>query len=214
METILFRNPVPHLVIYDFFTKSQNELILLEALKHEKKFNTSTISKGIDKEYRNNKVAYYDELYDKKRDDSALLSCLDLKFKDDDEFKDILASSPFTLCDFSVCNFHETQVSRYGNDEKYKWHVDRIDNMRRHITLVYYFFKEPKRFKGGKLGLTNSPAYDAKLIDDEPRIKTIEPINNMAVVFSSTALHNVTPTLSFKDFESGRFSANIWIGYK
>jgi len=213
VKTILFREPFPHLAIYNFFTKSQNKLILDEAIKNKKKFTTSTIGKGTDKGYRNNIVAYYDEIYNKDRKKSVLLSAIDLKFKND-EFRQILSTSPFPISDFIMCNFHETQVSRYGTDEKYKWHIDRFDNIKRHISLVYYFFKEPKRFKGGLLGLTNSPAFDAKLLDDEPRIKSIIPINNMALVFSSTSLHCVSPTTTFRDFESGRFSVNVWIGFK
>jgi len=213
MKFEIHREPVNYLVIFDFFTKSQNKLILDEAVKNKKKFSTSTIGKGIDKNYRSNKVAYYDQLYDNDRKKSKLLSSLDLKFKDN-EFREILSTSPYPLCDFTMCNFHESQVSRYGSGEKYKWHIDRFDDVKRHISLIYYFFKTPRVFSGGSLALTNSPAFNAKLIDDEPRIKTITPINNMAVIFSSTVLHSVTPTVALKDFKSGRFSVNVWIGFK
>ena len=36
----------------------------------------------------------------------------------------------------------------------------------------------------------------------------------MAVVFGSKIAHRVLPAKSPKKFEDGRFSANIWIGFR
>ncbi len=209
----LLRQPIPHLVISNFFSKKENKLILDEAVKNKKSFTESITGKGVDKKYRNNKVAYYDQLYMNDRKQSKLLVALDNKFATED-FRQILSTSPHPLSDFTLCTYHETQVSRYGEEEKYKWHIDRFDNIKRHITLVYYFFETPKKFKGGELELTDSPAFNANLIDTDPNIEVIPVENNMAVMFACTGLHRVTPTKALKDFRSGRFSANVWIGFR
>jgi len=203
------------LVIEDFLTNVENDLILKEVKDLEGFFTdagTGNVTK-INKDFRSNKVAYYDEIYKGRRLESQLLSSFENRF-DDQEFRETLSSCPYPLCDFTTTNYHETQVSRYGDDEqKYKWHIDRFENRARHITLVYYFFKEPKMFTGGEICFTTSPIYSGvKAIDCED-IK-IEPKNNMLVVFSATQPHCVMPTKSSDNFEDGRFSANILVGYE
>jgi len=147
-----------------------------------------------------------------KETNRFLLSALDGLFINP-RFREILSTSPYPICDFTLTGTHETQVSRYGLSQKYNWHQDRFDNVRRHLTLVYYFFKEPKKWSGGELLLTDSPAYEGGLIDKHPKLEHITPENNMGVVFSSTVLHKVSKTKTTNKFSDGRFSSNIWIGF-
>jgi SM-20-related protein len=210
----IFKDPVPYIVIKDFFPTQINKNIINEVILNESKFSDATIGKGLDKTYRSNMVAYYDIMYDNDRSKSFLLSAIDGKFGLDKDFRELLSSSPYPMCDFPLTNYHETQVSRYGNQEHYDWHIDRMDNITRHITCVYYFFKEPKTWSGGYLHLSDAPIMQKQLIGKYAKTISIEPENNMAIIFSSTDSHRVEKTISTDIFEDGRFSANIWIGNK
>jgi len=219
MKPQFFTIPKPHFIIKNLFGKVINRNILDEAVSLKQKFHESSLAKisRLDTFFRNNKVIFYDEIYLPRptRKKSALLTSINKLFKSD-KFGEVLNSSEYPIVDFNQTNTHETQVSRYGNEgQKYKWHVDRIDHSRkRHLSMVYYFFKEPKKFKGGSLELTDSPIYNGKPINKKLLIKTIEPENDMAVIFGAYTPHQVLPTTSPKKFSDGRFSSNIWIGFR
>lgn len=194
------------------FSKESNKKILNEIFSLENEFKEATLGKGIDIEMRNNTVLYCDMIYGSDRSKSDLLNTIDKMFSDD-PFREMLASSPYPLCDFGLTNYHETQVSRYGSGgEKYDWHIDRFSNKSRHLSLVYYCYKEPEIFTGGILQITSSPIADGEPIIENPEIIEIKPVNNRLVIFSSTIAHRVLPTNSSQNFEDGRFSVQIWVG--
>ena len=213
MKVEVIREPVFCLKIRDFFTESVNKAIIEEALANESKFETASTVDAVD-DYRVNLLCSYDKIYANKRDESALITALQTKFTLSDEFASMLSSSEFPLSEFKLTNNHETQVSRYGEGGHYFYHIDRNDKVGRLITVIYYFFKEPKAWSGGELCITNSLAHNSKLIEENPNIKTIMPENNMAVIFSTQILHCVLDTKSPKEFDKGRFSANIWLGIR
>jgi SM-20-related protein len=204
--------PVPIIIIRDVFTKKDNNEILTEAVKNKKEFELANISSGTDESFRNNKTAYYDNVYSHDRSKSKLLTLIDTLFKGV-EFQEILDSSPQPINLFSQSNYHSIQVSRYGDKgQLYKYHIDAFNDNLRQLTLVYYFHEEPKKYKGGEIQFTNSPIYKGKPIDNNAELITIEPENNMAVIFGSRTPHTVLPTTSPKTFSKGRFSVNCWIG--
>jgi len=161
---------------------------------------------------RNNTVIYYDAIFGDDRTKSNLLNSIDEIFSNEG-FRELLASSPYPLCDFSLTNYHETQGSRYGSGgEKYDWHIDRFSNASRHISLIYYCHKEPKTFTGGILEITSSPMANRKPVVENPEISEVKPVNNRLVIFSSTVAHRVLPTHSPQNFKDGRFSVTLWVG--
>jgi Rps23 Pro-64 3,4-dihydroxylase Tpa1-like proline 4-hydroxylase len=207
-------DPVPIIIIRDIFTKKENKEILEEAVKNKKEFEHSVIGTGKESSFRNNNTSYYDIIYDHDRSKSKLLDIIDTLFKND-KFKQTLISSPYPIHLFSKSNYHETQVSRYGDDGQfYKYHIDSFNDDSRLITMVYYFNEEPKKYNGGEIQFTNSPIYKGKPVDNNAELITIEPENNMAVIFGSRIPHTVLPTTSPKEFNRGRFSVNCWIGIK
>ena len=213
MNVKVIHNPVKILVFEDIFSKEVNQKIYKEAILIEKKFEDSVIGKGLDKNFRSNKTCYYDTVYS-DRSKSALLSSVDSLYSSNTEFREIVTSFGYPFDLFFSTNTHETQVSNYGRqNETYKYHIDKMGNSTRAITFVYYFFKEPKQFKGGEIEFTNSPIYLGKAIVPKADKIILKPKNNMGVVFSSTTPHHVHSTTS-KDFKSGRFSVNSWIGFK
>lgn len=214
MKINVFFNPIFHIIIENFFDKKINKGILRETIENKKEFNPSRIGAGVTPKFRSNSVSYYDELYIDRRDESFLLTSLAEKFRST-SFKELLSTSPFPISDFTFTTYHETQVSRYGSKkQKYNWHVDRLNNLQRQLTLVYYFNSEPKKFTGGTIQITNSPVVDGKTVMKKPQIKSIVPKNNMAIIFSAITPHRVLDTTSSKKFADGRFSVNCWIGFK
>ncbi len=214
MQTQVIRKPVEMLVIDGLFPKQVNKRILEEAVKNKKNFKLATINRGTEPSFRNNLTCMYDDVYTSDRSKSYLLSVLDGLFSNQ-SFIDCLSSFTYPMTEFGLTNTHETQVSRYGKDHHYDWHIDKNKgNNSRLITIVYYFFKEPKKFKGGDLIITSSPIVAGNPIEKDIDMQTIEPKNNRAVIFSCTRGHRVENTISPAKFEDGRFSANIWMGTK
>ena len=214
MEFEFIYDPVPLIIIRNIFTKKENLEILAEAIKNKKKFKPA-IAIGKNKKFRSNLMIDYDVLYSNNRTKSKLLNLIDKNFKNM-KFKEILNSFVFPINLLGQTNFHESQVSRYGDQgQEYKYHQDSFaENNSRMITLVYYFNKEPKKYKGGEIQFTRSPISDGKIFDKNQTPITITPENNMMVVFSSKVAHTVLPTTSPKTFDSGRFSVNIWVGVR
>ena len=214
MEFEFIYDPVPLIIIRDIFTKKENSEIFAEAIKNKKNFKLAIAMNKTEK-FRNNIVSEYDTIYSKDRTKSKLLTMIDKNFKNT-KFTDILNSFVFPVNLLGQTNLHETQVSRYGDQgQKYKYHTDAFsDDNKRMITLVYYFNKEPKKYKGGEIQFTRSPISDGKIFDKNQTPITITPENNMMVVFSSKVAHTVLPTISPKTFDKGRFSVNIWVGVR
>ena len=217
MKVEICYNPTFHIIIRDIFTTEDNKEILKEALSLEDNFTDSVIGNdgNIDKEFRSNKTALYDNIYTPplKRNESILLRKLEEIFKNS-QIADILASSEYPLTEFARTNIHETQVSRYGDNEQYKWHIDDMGvGQTRKITFVYYFHTTPKKFSGGEFEISNVPIYGGEL-QCKGEVKKITVENNMMVIFSSNKAHRVVPTKSPKAFKDGRFSVNCWVGIK
>ena len=211
MEFEFIYDPVELIIIRDIFTKKENSEILAEAIKNKKTFKTGKIGgAGEKKSFRSNTSSYYDELYAMDRTKSKLLEIISKVFSNR-KFEEILSSFTYPVNLFNDTNFHEIQVSRYGDKgQLYKYHTD--SDGTRIISLVYYFNKEPKKYKGGEIQFTRSPIYDGMTFNKNETPITITPENNMAVIFGSRVSHRVLATTSPKTFDSGRFSVNCWLG--
>jgi Rps23 Pro-64 3,4-dihydroxylase Tpa1-like proline 4-hydroxylase len=205
--------PVPHFIIKNVFDEKTSNKMFGEILKHENEFQSAFTGKTgkLYQKIRTNTVLILDTIYRTNRNDSIILKSIDNLILDE-EFQDLLSSSIYPLNEISMTNTHETQISRYGNNnQKYDWHVDRFDSYNRHITAVYYF-NNKKTWSGGDLELSEGPHFKGKMLDGDFKSKTITPEPNSMVVFGSAVSHRVKPTSSKESFKDGRFSANIWIG--
>jgi hypothetical protein len=104
--------PIPIIIIRDIFSKEDNKEILAEAVSKQKEFSKAGIGTANSTEeevedFRNNTVLYYDDVYP-DRSKSKLLKTLDSLFAENEEFKEILESSPHPINLFGTTNFHET----------------------------------------------------------------------------------------------------------
>lgn len=220
MKIDVVSDPVRAIVIDNFFGRERNREILDHIVSIKDAFKEATVgSMGggrVFKEMRSNVVCYLDEAFAGRRQECPLLRYVDAGFRTS-FVQEIVGSAQGPFSDFSGTNYHETQVSRYGDSgQKYEWHVDRFGADRsRHITFVYYFYREPKSFQGGEICFSDGVIFNGRLMNPQTaKVVEFEPVNDRAVIFSATTPHMVKPTTSPPEFADGRFSANIWVGFK
>ncbi len=195
MKFTINSDPVPYLIIEDIFTENELELITQELeFIQPKLFDPSKTGTAINSDgspRKSNTGVFLDELYN-FREFSDILS-LNRKFFCEDVYAAAKKCHP-SMQLFCTTAHDKTLVSYYESGDHYGAHFDRSA-----VTLISWFFKEPKNFSGGDLVL------------DEYNIK-IEPKNNMAIIFLSCYMHSVTEIV-MKDKTipcSGRFSISMF----
>jgi hypothetical protein len=98
----------------------------------------------------------------------------------------------------------EAQLTAHHDGDYFTPHTDSgtADTASRKITYVYYFHRQPRRYRGG----------DLDLFPDSPHHCRIEPKCNSIVFFPSDYLHRVSPVVcKSRHFVDGRFTVNGWI---
>ncbi len=113
---------------------------------------------------------------------------------------------------FPVSRF-ELQLTATNDGQFFKPHRDDDSNSvrTRAITFVYYFYQEPRAFRGGALRI-----YDSQLDESgnlsAGQFQTIHPAQNQIVFFPSDCLHEVLPVeCSSGELADSRFTVNGWI---
>lgn len=180
-----------------------NSRLLAHALSSESQFQKSTI--GSTGEH-DPKVRVSSLLHD--------LNCFQAELT-----KRVLALVPDLINELGLTPFVatgvETQIAAHGDGAFYHRHVDlftdesRDKQADRLISLVYYFYKEPKSFSGGLLRLYPMPS-----IPYGPDEQTIDivPEQDKAIAFSSWVPHEVLPvTCPSGSFSDSRFAINCWV---
>ena len=80
----------------------------------------------------------------------------------------------------------------------------------RRLTCVYYFHGQPRRFAGGELKIYERLVRGGR-VTAGPEHVTLEPADNSAVFFASSAPHEVCPVAQTSaDFADSRFSITVW----
>lgn len=107
--------------------------------------------------------------------------------------------------------FLEPELTWCGDGGFFKMHTDTLYRDRlanqRVMTVVYYFYKEPKAFTGGQLCLYGLGA-DA----NSRSRREIEPQLDRAVLFPAWFPHEVLPVqCSSAAFADGRFAITCWV---
>ena len=204
MKFKIVHKPVYTVEISNVFSKEVNQEILHEAISLEEKFESATVDSKLLETFRDNLIYMPDDTYKTKKHILNLIQ--------NQELGEVLSSSPYPFSEYLRTTKHESQVSRYGYNQHYDWHVDRFKTQDRILTFIYYFNVEPKHYSGGQIQLTNSPTIAGKLVDENPEILSITPKNNMGLIISANTPHRVCATLSPKEFKFGRFSINCFIG--
>jgi Rps23 Pro-64 3,4-dihydroxylase Tpa1-like proline 4-hydroxylase len=114
--------------------------------------------------------------------------------------------------EFSIAGV-EAQITASNDGDFFRFHSDNGSDRvaARHLTFVYFFQREPRRFEGGELLI-----YDARLEGDnyasEGSYQTIIPQQNQIVFFPCELLHEITPVkCPSGQFADSRFTLNGWL---
>lgn len=148
---------------------------------------------------------YLNEVFRSAPERSAILSLL-RKAILSDAYKRLWHDGDLIFDIINYSTWQEAVVSRYGNCDFYKRHRDtRVDHMTyRIVTLVYYINTVPEQFTGGSLTFWSGK-----------KSVRVEPRHNRAVVFPSFTFHEVENVRLKSDrWEDGRFSVNVWLGFR
>jgi len=149
----LFDIPFPHLVAKNLYDESELKLIWEELdfyTKDGKLFDAKDYGGIVDK--TNSKAILLDEVYRKKyRNLSNILTVNRKMF--DKKILEAFASIDDSCYIAKFVNWDITKVRYYHNNSFYKPHIDRTFQ----FLGFSYFFREPKKFKGGELFF---PKYD------------------------------------------------------
>ena len=165
--------PFPHLIVENFYNEKELELIWEELnfyTKPNKLLQAEDYGGVVD--YTNAKALALDTLYDKHRDLSNILTVNRKVFEE--EVLDAFSSLGGCCSIANQSNWDITKVRYYHDQEYYDPHTDRSF----HFLAFSYFYKEPKKFKGGDLLF---PEFDYKF--------TCE--NNSIIIFPGWVEHAV-----------------------
>jgi Rps23 Pro-64 3,4-dihydroxylase Tpa1-like proline 4-hydroxylase len=193
--------PVPFRRVSNFIDNDRQQLIWEIIREAQRKFVASTIGDDtLDPEIRKSLVIHENDL-------SSVSSWF---------IESVLSELVHHWGRLGVQSFKpsktEIQLTSHHHGEFYKLHRDNSDEGKcehRRVTYVYYFFREPARFKGGDLIL-----FDRNTQDGSPSgtFTRVNPVHNSILFFPSDFYHLVSPVCSDSDdFEDGRFTVNGWL---
>jgi Rps23 Pro-64 3,4-dihydroxylase Tpa1-like proline 4-hydroxylase len=190
MKFTVVKEPIPFLIIDSTYTKEEQiqiykELdILVDKLQDSDEARSAKDKNGY---FKNNKGVFLEEIYTKIKFSNILTNNRKL-FNDDVKNKLIECHYAYKL--FNNTNFDTTLLSYYDNGGSYFSHTDRSV-----ISMVTWFYKEPKNFTGGEFKFTD---YNLN----------IEVKNNRTVIFFSSYKHEVSEVtiVNKTATTSGRFS--------
>ncbi|MCB9597942.1 MAG: 2OG-Fe(II) oxygenase [Sandaracinaceae bacterium] len=220
------RDPVPHVVIDDVFGADAAAAMLSHVQALEPAFAPAGIGRdgelatmrrnltcGVDAHFfePDDEALGFEDRIARRAERSILLASIDGLLMSG-ELREVFDGAPHPLCKLSDVNRWETQVSRYGAEgDAYDWHLDRIGNDDRVLSIAYYLFEEPRLFEGGELELTDALVRRGELVSNG-QVARVEPRHDRAVLFPSRAVHRVLATRAPDRFGAGRFSVNVFCG--
>lgn len=113
---------------------------------------------------------------------------------------------------FAVGNI-DCQITANVDGSYFKAHTDAgFDGpVKRELTYVYYFNREPKGFDGGELRIYDDTLRNGKFAAAES-FQVVEPRHNSIVFFPAAVMHEVMPVMvPSKQFRDARFTVNGWV---
>jgi SM-20-related protein len=107
----------------------------------------------------------------------------------------------------------ECQITANVDGSYFKAHTDAgYDGpIKRVLTYVYYFNRDPKGFTGGELRIYDDELCNGKFVATES-FQIVEPRNNSIVFFNAAIMHEIMPVVvPSKQFRDARFTVNGWV---
>ena len=194
----------PFIVVDDFYTKDQqdsifSELDFLKRLLTTENQETGSPSSATDSKGNvlvNLQRLYLDQIYRNNRHKSSILRHYKKFFQ-----KKVLNAYKIvpSWVTYKTCNYDISQVNYYEDGNYYKKHYDVFQH-----TGVVWFFKEPKKFKGGEFVFTGTN-------------QVVECKHNRMVLFPSYYFHKVNKVKMKKadaGQDNGRYSLTHFFSRK
>lgn len=208
MKVKHFQEPSPIILIDDFLPDDKAQEVLEECIALRPVYRPAEVLKDqnggiIDHTVRKNEVVYLDNVFQGNRQRSKILqNVLQGGIWGPDSIK-VWADKNTGFELMNRVTRWESVLSRYGDGDFYDYHQDwNFNKANRIITAVYYACGN-NSMVGGNLLLKSGSEEIA-----------VEPKNNRLVVFNSGLRHSVAKVfLPTNEFEKGRFSINIWLGF-
>ena len=180
MDHIEF-NDIPIIVFDNFYNDSELTLIWeeLEFLTYSHKLlppsQTGTaVSEETKEPVKTNSGLLLDSVWNNRRELSNILTVNRKIFRNNLE---MLRTGPSWFFRIFGCGSDWTLLSYYENNDHYLMHEDRCS-----VTVLSWFYKEPRRFEGGDL-----------IFHDSGKTMKMPVQNNRTVVFPSGLKHSVEP---------------------
>lgn len=107
----------------------------------------------------------------------------------------------------------EAQVTASNDGDFFHFHSDNGSDhvASRHLTFVYFFHQEPRKFEGGELRIHDS-RLDGGLYVSDGTYQSIVPQQNQIVFFPCELMHEITPVkCESQHFADSRFTLNGWL---
>jgi SM-20-related protein len=197
--------PAQCVILDEFLAPQELEELTRFALEHETQFSASevvapTSERGvIDYEHRRSRV-----LTDLENYQELLIRRIKMALPQ--------VVRKLEMEEFAIAGV-EAQITASNDGDFFHFHSDNASDRvaARHLTFVYFFHREPRRFEGGELRI-----HDARLEEDRyisaGSYQTIVPRQNQIVFFPCELLHEITavkcPSRLFAD---SRFTLNGWL---
>ena len=181
LDTELFKDPFPHMIVKNFYNDSELKLIWEELdfyTKDGKLFEAAEFG-GIPNK-TNSKAIWLDKVFDNKYRNLSNILKVNRKLFDSAILEAF--SSVHDCCYIAkFCNYDVTKVRYYHDGDYYEPHTDKTVQ----FLGFSYFYREPKKFEGGELIF---PKYDYTFSCD----------NNSLIMMPGWVEHGVSK-VSIKD---------------
>ena len=200
LDTELFKDPFPHMIVKNFYNDSELKLIWEELdfyTKDGKLFEAAEFG-GIPNK-TNSKAIWLDKVFDNKYRNLSNILKVNRKLFDSAILEAF--SSVHDCCYIAkFCNYDVTKVRYYHDGDYYEPHTDKTVQ----FLGFSYFFREPKKFEGGELIF---PKYDYTFSCD----------NNSLIMMPGWVEHGVSK-VSIKDSDYfdgyGRYAVTSFFSNK
>jgi len=178
LDTFLFKDPFPHMIVENFYNDDELKLIWEELdfyTKDGKLFDAHEFGGVVDK--TNSKAIWLDKVFDKKYRNLSNILKVNRKLFDSAVLEAF--SSVHDCCYIAkFCNYDVTKVRYYHDGDYYEPHTDKTVQ----FLGFSYFYREPKKFEGGELIF---PKYDYTFSCD----------NNSLIMMPGWVEHGVSKVL-------------------
>ncbi len=200
LNTDIFRDPFPHMIVKNFYNDNELKLIWEELdfyTKDGKLFDAHEFGGVVDK--TNSKAIWLDKVFSKKYRTLSNILRVNRKLFDS-AILDVFSSIHDCCYIAKFCNYDATKVRYYHDGNYYEPHTDKTVQ----FLGFSYFYREPKKFEGGELIF---PKYDYSF--DCP--------NNSLIMMPGWVEHGVSK-ISIKDSDYfdgyGRYAITSFFGNK